>query len=110
MSMAPREAKCTMLSRIRPGHDTLEQYAIASSEGYSTFDLHTGQRSGGAYGFPRRTPFLITGPSTWGITSPARVTSTQSPARMSFVWIRSKLCSVAVVTVTPPISTGSSTA
>src|SRR5439155_1575235 len=51
-----------------------------------------------------------TGPSTCGITSPARVTSTQSPSRMSFASIRSKLWSVAVVTVTPPISTGSSTA
>ena len=44
------------------------------------------------------------------MTSPARVTSTQSPSRMSLAAISSALCSVAFETVTPPISTGSSTA
>src|SRR5439155_383642 len=74
------------------------------------FGWQTGQRSGrlNLCSFPVRRS--RTGPSTCGITSPARVTSTQSPSRMSFASIRSKLWSVAVVTVTPPISTGSSTA
>ena len=39
--------------------------------------------------------------TTCGITSPARMTSTQSPTRMSFCAIRSSLCSVALLTVTP---------
>src|SRR5881409_187443 len=83
---------------------------MTSSDGYSTFVWQTGQRSGrlNLRSFPVRRS--RTGPSTCGITSPARVTSTQSPSRMSFASIRSKLWSVAVVTVTPPISTGSSTA
>src|SRR5437667_41392 len=83
---------------------------MPSSDGYSTFEWQTGQRSGrlNLRSLPVRRS--RTGPSTCGITSPARVTSTQSPSRMSFASIRSKLWSVAVVTVTPPISTGSSTA
>jgi len=99
-----------MPSRIRPGHETFGQYTITSSGGCSTFDLQTGHRSGGWYGLARRTPFLITGPSTCGMTSPARVTSTRSPSLMSLALISAKLWSVAVDTVTPPISTGSSTA
>ncbi len=43
----------------------------------------------------------------WGITSPARLTCTMSPTRRSFSATRSKLCSVASLTVVPPISTGS---
>ena len=38
------------------------------------------------------------------------MTSTQSPIRMSFCAISSSLCSVALLTVTPAISTGSSAA
>ena len=38
------------------------------------------------------------GPSTWGITSPARTTSTQSPSRMSFWAMTSSLCRVARAT------------
>ena len=41
------------------------------------------------------------GRTTWGITSPARMTSTRSPSRMSFWAISSSLCSVALLTVTP---------
>ena len=46
------------------------------------------------------------GRTIWGITSPARITSTRSPIRMSLVAIRSSLCSVARDTVTPVICTG----
>ena len=80
-----------MLSNTRPGQETFGQYTMTSSWGRSTFELHTGQRSGGAYRDPLRTPFLITGPNTCGITSPARVTSTQSPTRMSFASMSWKL-------------------
>src|SRR5205807_1285654 len=99
MSIAGRDAKWTMLSNTRPGQETLGQYAITSSRGCSTFDLQMGQRPGGWYGRLRRTPFLITGPSTCGMTSPARVTSTRSPSRMSLALITAKSCSVAGDTV-----------
>src|SRR5207247_338577 len=93
-----------------PGQETLEQYAITSSVGYSTLAWQTGQRSGRLNFRSLPVRRSRTGPSTCGITSPARVTSTQSPSRMSFASIKSKLCSVTVETVTPPISTGSRTA
>ena len=53
---------------------------------------------------------LSTGPTTCGMTSPARWTITVSPARMSLRRMSSSLCSVASFTVAPPICTGSSTA
>src|SRR5881398_3418085 len=55
---------------------------MTSSDGYSTFEWQTGQRSGrlNLRSFPVRRS--RTGPSTCGITSPARVTSTQSPANV----------------------------
>jgi hypothetical protein len=61
-------------------------------------------------GSPRFAPSSTTGPITCGITSPARFTSTRSPARMSLRRTSSSLCSVASFTTTPPTSTGSSTA
>src|SRR2546426_6745290 len=79
-----------MLSRMRPGQETLEQYAITSSEGYSTLERQTGQRSGALNGRSLPVRRSRTGPSTCGITSPARVTSTQSPSRMSFASIKSR--------------------
>ena len=51
-----------------------------------------------------------TGPSTCGMTSPARCTMTVSPTRRSLRWMSSSLCSVASLTITPPTSTGSSSA
>src|ERR671918_361719 len=46
-----------------------------------------------------------TGPTTSGITSPARRTITVSPGRTSFRFTSSSLCNVAVVTLTPPTNT-----
>ena len=43
---------------------------------------------------------------TWGITSPARRTSTVSPMRASSRAISSMLCKEALETVTPPTKTG----
>ena len=54
--------------------------------------------------------FSSTGASTSGITSPARRTMTVSPMRTSLRRISSSLCSVALVTVTPPTNTGLSRA
>ena len=47
------------------------------------------------------------GPTTCGITSPARWTITWSPSRISLRLMSSSLCSVARETVTPPTCTGS---
>ncbi len=61
----------------------------------------------------RRVPFLrleSTGPTTSGITSPARRTITASFSRTSLRRTSSSLCSVAVVIVTPATCTGSSRA
>ena len=44
--------------------------------------------------------------TTWGITSPARSTTTVSPIRMSLRSISSQLCRVERDTVTPPMGTG----
>ena len=48
--------------------------------------------------------------TTSGITSPARRTITVSPTRTSLRRASSSLCSVALVTVTPPTNTGASLA
>jgi hypothetical protein len=48
--------------------------------------------------------------TTSGITSPARRTITVSPTRTSLRRASSSLCSVALVTVTPPTNTGASRA
>jgi len=92
------------------GQVALVQRAITSPSGRSTSAPQTGQRTGNSYGggFPRRSS--RTGPTTCGMTSPARRTITTSPARMSLRRMSSSLWSVALVTVTPPKRTGSSTA
>ena len=51
-----------------------------------------------------------TGPTTSGITSPALRTTTVSPGRTSFNCTCSRLCKVAIDTVLPDKTTGSSTA
>ena len=51
-----------------------------------------------------------TGPTTSGITSPALRTTTVSPGRTSFNCTCSRLCKVAILTVLPESTTGSSSA
>ena len=51
-----------------------------------------------------------TGPTTSGITSPAFRTTTVSPGRTSLSCTCSRLCNVAIPTVLPESTTGSSTA
>src|ERR1041385_9292874 len=77
-----------MDSRVRAGQEMLGQYVITSSWGCSTCEPQLGHFSGIRYGFSPPERFSRTGPSTWGMTSPARVTSTQSPSRMSLAAIR----------------------
>ena len=59
---------------------------------------------------PRRCASATTGPTTSGMTSPARRTTTVSPISTPLRLTSSSLCSVAVLTVTPPTCTGSSEA
>ena len=65
---------------------------------------------GGCTSSPCRCACVSTGPTTCGITSPARCTITVSPTRTSLRLMSSSLCSVASFTVAPPMFTGSRTA
>ena len=102
-------AACTQLisdSSPRDGQARFGHRCIASPSGLTISALQSGHRSGMRNGFVR---FLrgSTGPTTCGITSPARWTITSSPSRMSLRLMSSSLCSVAREMVTPPTSTGS---
>ena len=98
------------------------QRATASPASRSTALPHTGQVSGSLNGScsgsicsPNKSTGCIGRRSnstrtTSGITSPARRTTTVSPTRTSLRATSSWLCSVALVTVTPPTNTGASRA
>ena len=105
-------AACTQLisdSSPREGQARFGQRCITSPSGLTTAVPQSGQCAGIRNGFvPRR--WAPAGPTTCGITSPARCTITVSPSRMSLRLMSSSLCRVARETVTPPTSTGSSTA
>ena len=96
-------------SRPREGHARFGQRCIASPSGFTISTPHSGQCVGILNGF---VPRLCgpAGPTICGITSPARCTITSSPSRMSLRLMSSSLCSVAREIVTPPTSTGASTA
>ena len=51
--------------------------------------------------------FEMSTETTWGITSPALWIIIVSPILMSFLWISSSLCKVALDTTTPPTFIGS---
>jgi hypothetical protein len=97
------------VSTLLDGHLRLGQRCMTSPSGFTISVSQSGQCVGILNGF---VPFWCgrTGPTTCGITSPARWTMTTSPSRMSFRLMSSSLCRVAFVTVTPPTSTGSSCA
>ncbi len=82
---------------------------MTSPSGLTTAVPQSGQRFGIRHGFVPGS-CSPAGPTTCGITSPARWTITRSPSRMSFRRMSSSLWSVALVTVTPPMCTGSSSA
>ena len=71
---------------------------------------HSGHFVGITNGFASRGRFSGTTRTTSGITSPARRTITVSPMCTSLRRTSSSLCSVALVTVTPPTNTGASRA
>src|SRR2546421_283817 len=111
MSIAPREAKWNSHSMLWDGHPRLfgqRRYAPPSSR--TSGVAHDGHAFGNRHGFDRLGRFDRTGPTTSGITSPARRTITVSPGRTSLRLTSSSLWSVAVDTVTPLMKTGSSTA
>ena len=69
-----------------------------------------GTSSGTSNGLVFGGRLATTGPTTSGMTSPARRTTTVSPGRTSLRSTSSSLCSVAMPTLAPPTNTGSSTA
>ena len=76
----------------------------------STGVPQTGQVAGNTVTGRSSCPSSGTRASTRGMTSPARLTITVSPTRRSRSRTKSSLCSVALVTVTPPTRTGASRA
>ena len=94
--MAPLLTKCLMLSTICAGQERFGQRTATSPSSRTTREPHEGHVSGICQtASVARCAFWITGPTTCGITSPARCTMTSSPGRMSLRWMSSSLCSVA---------------
>ena len=109
MSIARREAKCSSdCLRCAGQKRPPVQRATASPSSFFTVEPHTGHFDGSLKG-SRRGPFEATR-ATSGMTSPARRTTTVSPAQMSLRRTSSSLCSVAFTMVVPPTKIGSSRA
>ena len=111
ISSAPREAKWTICASSWAGHGRIDAVGVAL-----VADAHqlTAARRAGRRELPRAAcgddPPRRTAPTTSGMTSPALRTITRSPGRTSFAFTWSSLCSVAIDTVDPATTTGSSTA
>ena len=111
MSIAPRETKCFSAWTIWPGQSLrLGQRVQTSPSGFTVGVPHSGHFAGGTYGFSLPVRRWVIGDTTCGITSPARMMTTSSPSRMSLRARSSSLWRVALLTVTPPTSTGFSIA
>ena len=111
MSIAPRETKCFSACTIWPGQSLrLGQRVQTSPSGFTVGVPHSGHFAGGTYGFSLPVRRWVIGDTTCGITSPARMMTTSSPSRMSLRARSSSLWRVALLTVTPPTSTGFSIA
>ena len=108
ISIARRPAKCRSASLRCAGQNRPPvQRATASPSSRSTSEPQTGHFAGSSTSrasFGRRSTMTLT---TSGITSPARRITTVSPMRTSLRRTSSMLCSVALLTVTPPTNTGS---
>ena len=111
MSIAPLLTKCLTCWKDWPGQpERLGQIVKTASSGLTVSVPQAGHFFGG---FGLRALLFLRGSfgeTTWGITSPARITTTSSPSRTSLRARSSSLWRVAVVTVTPPTWTGSSIA
>ena len=110
MSIAPLEAKCSMVRLTCAGHATFSQRRSTSPSGSTTGWPHTGQRSGIRNLRSRLARSETSTRDTFGMTSPPFSTSTASPTLMSMRSISCWLWSVARDTVEPATSTGSRTA
>ena len=111
MSIAPRETKCFSACTIWPGQSLrFGQRVQTSPSGFTVGVPHSGHFAGGTYGRSLPVRRWVIGDTTCGITSPARMITTSSPSRMSLRARSSSLWRVALLTVTPPTSTGFSMA
>ena len=110
MSIAPREAKWKSPCWICAGQERFGQRIWTSPSGWTTGVSQTGQRSGIVQGRSSPVRSWVSGPTTCGMTSPARCTMTLSPTMRPLRATSSWLWSVASLTVAPPTDTGSSTA
>ena len=111
MSMARRWAKWSKAClRWAAQNRPPLHLAIASSTKRSMWESQIGQRLGISNGLACCGLRSKTTETTSGMTSPARRTTTVSPTRTSLRRTSSSLWSVALVTVTPPTSTGDSRA
>ena len=82
MSIVPRETKCLTCWKVWPGQPRrLGQIVNTASLGLDRRRCRTPGTSSAGCALRRRFPlrFWISGEITWGITSPARVTTTSSP-------------------------------
>ena len=111
MSIAPLLTKCLTCWKDWPGQPArLGQIVKTAPSGLTVSVPQAGHFFGG---FGLRALLFLRGSfgeTTWGITSPARITTTSSPSRTSLRARSSSLWRVAVLTVTPPTWTGSSIA
>jgi hypothetical protein len=112
MSKAPRPARWKMRSRSCAGQDRAfgQRMSTSPSRAGASGVPHSGQWVGISKGRSEPSRFSTTGPTISGITSPARRTMTVSPISTPLRTTSWALCSVALVTVTPPTKMGSSTA
>ena len=109
--MPPRPAKWDRYSRSREGQARPPVQRATASPSRRTMGLpQKGQDAGIVHTCSAPVRSEGTGPTTSGMTSPARRTTTMSPTRRSLRAISSWLCRVALVMVAPPTKTGSSTA
>ncbi|KJR42763.1 hypothetical protein MCHI_001342 [Candidatus Magnetoovum chiemensis] len=110
MSKAFLDTKCFIRSFNWAVHEILIHLVAASSSNRFTGLRHTGQSRGIENFSSIPVLFDSTTFTIFGITSPARTTTTVSPILTSLRKISSSLCKVARETVTPPTFTGSRTA
>ena len=111
MSIAPLLTKCLTCWKDWPGQPALLGQIVKTAPSGLTVGVPQAGHFFGGFGF-RGLPLrrCSSGATTWGITSPARITTTSSPTRTSLRARSSSLWRVAVETVTPPTWTGSSIA
>src|SRR5215467_3403296 len=101
MSIAARDAKWRMFPWSCAGQATPVHRTIAPSSSRIAAAPQTGHFRGNWNSFSSPVRFEVMTLTISGITSPARRTKTQSPARTSRRRTSSSLCSVARDTVTP---------